>query len=62
VASTIDSPRGGTFMGSIQIDPERMEIKVGIFRLRHAAWLQNRVLGFKPAALRRNPAVLQCSV
>jgi hypothetical protein len=49
-------------MGSIQIDPERMEIKVGIFRLRHAAWLQNRVLGFKPAALRRNPAVLQCSV
>jgi hypothetical protein len=37
VASTIDSPRGGTFMGSIQTDPERMEIKVDIFRLRASA-------------------------
>ena len=30
----MDSPSGGTFMGSIQIDRKRMEIKVGIFRLR----------------------------
>jgi hypothetical protein len=37
VASMMDSPSGGTFMGSIQTDPERMEIKVGIFRLHDAA-------------------------
>jgi hypothetical protein len=36
VASTIDSPSGGTFMESIQTDPERMEIKIGIF-VMHAA-------------------------
>jgi hypothetical protein len=37
VASTIDSPSGGTFMESIQTDPERIEIKVGIFRLHFQA-------------------------
>jgi hypothetical protein len=30
----MDSPSGGTFMESIQSDPERIEINFGIFMLR----------------------------